>query len=226
MATAAALRPSPWRLVAWLSFVLVIAAVNYAAQLGGAEAPDDIAYRYSAAVAAVVQYGIFLGIALLIARGMPLRETLGLRPPTSWLRGIGMAGIALMAIWIAGAVLAPFLDATDEQNLVPDEWDSSRAGAFGAFFVVVTFLGPVVEEILFRGLGFALLTPYGNWLAILGTGVLFGLYHGLVLALPVLVVFGIAIGWLRAATNSLYPCIVLHMVFNGVALIVSVAVFG
>ena len=50
---------------------------------------------------------------------------------------------------------------------------------------------------MFRGVGFALLSPYGKWVAILGTGVLFGAWHGLLVALPVLAAFGVVLGWLR-----------------------------
>ena len=135
-----------------------------------------------------------------------------------------MAAIALVAIWIAGAALSPFLDATEEQGLVPEDWDSSRAGAFALFFLVVTVGAPVVEELTYRGLGFALLAPFGTWVAIIATGVLFGLAHGLFVALPVLTIFGIAIGWLRARTNSIYPPMLLHATFNGAALILSVTV--
>jgi membrane protease YdiL (CAAX protease family) len=44
----------------------------------------------------------------------------------------------------------------------------------------------------------------------------------LLVALPVLTFFGIAIGWLRARTDSIYPPMVLHAAFNATALIVSV----
>ena len=80
-----------------------------------------------------------------------------------------------------------------------------------------------MEELTYRGLGFTLLSPYGTWVSILVTGVLFGLAHGLLVALPVLTAFGIVIGWLRARTDSIYPAIVLHALFNGAALLVSVA---
>jgi hypothetical protein len=69
-----------------------------------------------------------------------------------------------------------------------------------------------------------LLFPYGKWTAILATGVLFGLAHGLLIALPVLVVFGIAVAWVRFRTGSVYPGMILHGTFNGVALIASVLV--
>ncbi|MGI8479792.1 MAG: CPBP family intramembrane glutamic endopeptidase [Gaiellaceae bacterium] len=219
-------RPSRGRLVAWLIFVLALIALGYAGRLDGSEPPDDIAFRYGYALAALAQYAIMLGILLLIVRGLPVRELFALRPPASWWRAAGIAAVALVAIWIVGATLAPFLDATEEQGLVPDEFDSSRVGAFVAFFVVVAFVAPVVEELTYRGLGFALLVPYGVPVAILVTGALFGLAHGLLIALPVLIFFGIAIGWLRARTHSVYPSMLLHSTFNATALILSVAGVG
>jgi membrane protease YdiL (CAAX protease family) len=210
------------KLIAWLVFVLALTLLAYSARLVDTDTPDDLAYRYSSSIAALVQYGIMLAILLLIARGLTLRDAFGLRRPRSWPRALGLALVALVAIWAVSAALSPLLDATEEQGLVPEEWDSSRAGAFAAFFVVVAFVAPVVEELTYRGLGFALLAPYGAVLAVVATGVLFGLAHGLVLGLPVLTFFGLAIGWLRARTDSIYPPIALHSVFNGTALIVSV----
>ena len=138
----------------------------------------------------------------------------------------------LLAIYAASFVYERVLslvgnfDPTEEQGLVPDGWDSSRAGAFIAFFIVVTFVAPAVEELTYRGLGIFLLQPYGNIVAIVGTGMLFGLAHGLVAGLPILAFFGIAVGWLRVRTNSIYPSMGLHATFNGVALLVAVTGVG
>jgi hypothetical protein len=143
-----------------------------------------------------------------------------------------LAVLALLAIYLAAIVYDRVLSAfgdwnpTEEQGLVPDGWDSSRAGAFVAFFLVVTFVAPTVEELTYRGLGLSLLAPYGTGLAILLTGVLFGAAHGLVIALPVLAVFGIVVGWLRVRTESIYPPMLLHATFNGTALLVSVSGVG
>ncbi len=205
-------------------FVLSLTALGYASRLSGEDPPDDLAYRWSSSVAALFQYGLMLGILLLIARGLPKREALALRRPASWPRAAGLSVVALLTIWIAGAALSPFLDADDEQGFVPDTWDSSRAGAFAAFFVTVTIVAPVVEELIYRGLGYSLLVPYGGWVAVAVTGVLFGASHGLVIALPVLTIFGLSVGWLRMKTESVYPSMILHGIFNGVALIVSVAI--
>jgi membrane protease YdiL (CAAX protease family) len=215
-------REAQWRVVAWLVFAVAFAGIGYASRFAGGGAPDNLAYRYSTSIAAVVQYAIILGILLLIARGLPKREMFALRRPDSWPRAVGYTTLALLAIWGAAAVLSPFLDATDEQGLVPDRWDSSRAGAFAAFFASVTILAPAIEELTYRGLGFTLLAAKGRWTAILATGVLFGAAHGLLLALPVLIVFGIAVGWVRDRTRSVYPGMLLHSTFNGVALLVAV----
>ena len=219
----------PGRLLAWLVFVSLLALLAYGARLTDTETPDDLAYRYSSSVAAVIQYGLMLAILLLIARGLPRRELFALRRPASWKRALGLAAAALVTIYAAAFVyeraLSLFGDwnATDEQGLVPNGWDSSRAGAFVAFFLVVTFVAPAVEELTYRGLGISLLLPWGSMPAIGATGVLFGAAHGLIIALPVLTIFGIVVGWLRVRTDSVYPGMALHATFNGIALIAAVS---
>ena len=47
MATDAPYRIGRGRLVAWLAFVLLLAAIGYAGQAEGSELPEDFAYRYS-----------------------------------------------------------------------------------------------------------------------------------------------------------------------------------
>jgi len=219
----------PGRLLAWFIFVGTLTLLAYGARLTDTETPDDLAYRWSSSVAALIQYGIMLGILLLIARGLPKRELFALRRPASWKRSLGLAALSLAAIYLAAFVYERALsvfgnwDPSEEQGLVPHGWDSSRAPAFIAFFVVVTLVAPAVEELTYRGLGISLLLPWGAVLAIGATGLLFGAAHGLVVALPILTVFGLVVGWLRVRTNSVYPGIVLHGTFNAIALIASVA---
>jgi len=219
----------PGRLLAWFIFVGALTLLAYGARLTDTETPDDLAYRWSSSVAALIQYGIMLGILLLIARGLPKRELFALRRPASWKRSLGLAALSLAAIYLAAFVYERALsvfgnwDPSEEQGLVPDGWDSSRAPAFVAFFVVVTLVAPTIEELTYRGLGISLLLPWGAVVAVGATGLLFGAAHGLLVALPILTVFGLVVGWLRVRTNSLYPGIVLHGTFNAIALIAAVA---
>ena len=208
----------PGRLVAWLAFVVVISAIGYAGQAAGSDLDEDFVYQYSAAILGVVQFAIFFGVLLLMVLGLPKRELFGLRRPDSWPRAIVYVIGGLVAIFALSGALSPFLDAGEEQGIVPEEWDPDRIGAFLAFGAVATFVAPVVEELTFRGIGFALLAPFGPWVAIITTGILFGAWHGLIVALPILAGFGIVLGWIRYATGSVYPCIALHAIFNGIAI--------
>lgn len=210
------------RLVAWAVFVGALAALGYSAQLLGGDTPDDLLYRWSTAIGGLVQYAIMLFVAWLIARGLG-RDLLGLRAPASWRRAAALIGAGLVAIWIVGAVLNLFLKAGEEQGLVPDGWDGSRAAPFVANLAVVAIAAPIVEEFVFRGLGYGLVSAFtAPWPAIVITGVAFGLAHGLVVALPVLALFGVLLGWLRSQTGSIYPSLLVHSVFNTVALLAAV----
>ena len=219
----------PGRLLAWLVFVVALALLAYGARIGESDTPDDLAYRYSSSVAALVQYALILGILLLIARGLDRRELFALRAPSSWKRALGLTLLALLAIYAASFLYEQALSLfgdwspTEEQGLVPNGWDSSRAGAFVAFFLVVTFVAPAVEELTYRGLGISLLMPWGVALSVIVSGVLFGAAHGLVVALPILAFFGIVNGVLRVRTDSVYPGMLLHAAFNGIALIAAVS---
>ncbi len=233
MSERSAVERHPGRLAGWLAFVLALTALNYAGRFaGGTETEDDIAYQWISSIGIVIQYSIMLGILLLIARGLPKRDMFALRRPASWKRAAGLAVLVLLAIYAFAAAYTGLLsllgdyDATEEQGLVPDEWDPSRAAPFIAFFVGVTIIAPVVEELTYRGLGISLIQPYGAVLAIASTGALFGLAHGLLIGLPVLTFFGLAIGWLRVRTDSIYPPIILHATFNGISLIAAVSGAG
>jgi membrane protease YdiL (CAAX protease family) len=206
------------KLAGWLAFIGVFAALNYSARFADGETRDDYLYLWSTAVLGVVQFLVTLGVVLLIARGLPLRETLALRRPESWSTAASLALGSFLAILVLSAALSPLLNPGKEQGLVPDQWEPQHAGAFAANAVVVIVLAPVVEELTFRGLGFALLLRLGTWSAIVGTALAFALVHGLVEAFPILAAFGIALAYLRSRTDSIFPSMLLHACFNAAAL--------
>jgi membrane protease YdiL (CAAX protease family) len=216
------------RLAGWAGLVGFLAVLSYAANLlTDDDPPDDLLYRWSTAVGGLVEYTIILVIVLALCRGLS-PGTLGLRRPESWRRAVGATLAALAAIWVIGAVLNIFLEAGEEQGLVPSDWESGRAAPFAANFVVVALVAPTIEELTYRGLGFAAVRDafdaFGVGAAIAVTALAFGLAHGLVIGLPVLTIFGAILAWLRLKTGSLYPCIALHALFNGAALIAAVSV--
>ena len=75
---------------------------------------------------------------------------------------------------------------------------------------------PVMEELMFRGFVLDLASEaYGKWAAIFISAILFALIHPLYI-LTVLNAFwaGLVYGYLRICTNSLWPSILLHSLWN------------
>jgi membrane protease YdiL (CAAX protease family) len=211
------------RLALWTLLVGVLAALAYASRATGGKPPENALYQWGTAISAAVVYAVVLGLVVLIAKGGPARELLALRQPPSWLKALGLAFAVFIAVLVVGAALDPFLHAGKEQGLAPSGWDSSRAVPFAANAIVVAGIAPVVEELTYRGLGFGVLRPYGEVVAIIAVGLAFGLAHGLIEGLVILSLFGMGLAFLRSRTNSVYPPILLHAAFNGFALTVSVA---
>ena len=216
------------RLAAWTGLVGAIAALNYAARITGSSNATSNAnnefYSYATFGGGLVLYAIWLGIVLWIAA--PRWDLLALRKPRSWPRAAGLAVAIVITVYgVEGIVsVIPLPESPGkEQGLTPTHWEPSHAGAFAANLALFALVAPFVEELTFRGLGQSLLSFLGRWQSILLVGFAFGLAHGLVEALLVLVPFGIALAWLRDRTASVYPGIIVHGLFNGIALAIAVS---
>jgi membrane protease YdiL (CAAX protease family) len=157
----------------------------------------------------------------VLAITRPEWRLLALRRPT-FRRLIPTVVVVFVAVYAASAIVSAYTDPGREQGLTPDHWDSRRAVQFAINFLVFVAVAPVVEELTFRGLGYSLLEPLGRTAAVLWVGLAFGLAHGLVEGLPILIVFGAGLAFLRARTTSVCPGIAVHAAFNAIALIVSV----
>lgn len=208
----------------WLLLVGSLAALAYAGRAEGGDPPEDALYRYETAISSVVLYAILLGVAVALGRGLSKREYFALRAPASWSRALGLALGAYLVIWFGAGLLLWVFGAAGEQGLTPEGWNPSRAGAYAANFVAVALVGPVVEELVYRGAGVSLFGALGAAPAVAITALAFGLAHGLVLALAALVFFGIVTAVLRLRTASIYPCMLVHCAFNATSLVIAVAV--
>jgi membrane protease YdiL (CAAX protease family) len=208
------------RLTGWSVLVGALAALNYGDRFASGKPPKDALYQWSTAIGSAVLFGVLVSVVLLLASGD--RRLLALRPPASWRRALlQMLGV-LILVYALSAVLSPFLHPGREQGLTPNGWEPAHAAAFFANAFVVCVLAPFTEELTFRGLGFTLLARVGRWFAVFGSALAFGLAHGLVQALPILVAFGIGLAYIRMRQNSIIPGMLLHATFNALALAVAV----
>ena len=218
---ASASRPSYLRLAFWSLFLAASVASAYSQR--GSRGGNEAVYKFSTFESGMVFYAVWLGIVLLIA--VDRFDLLALRPPRSWRRAAGLGVVALtviVAAEVVAAVLPLPVSPGKEQGLAPTHWQPAHAGAFAANVVLFAVVAPFVEELTFRGVGQSLLRFLGNWPSILIVGIAFGLAHGLVEGLIVLVPFGVALAWLRSRTDSVLPGMVIHGLFNGITLAVAV----
>lgn len=207
------------RLLSWTALIALVAAINYSAY--GTTGTGDEVYQYGTFVDTSIFYAFILGLTALIAQGR--RELWASRMPRASAALLGLAVIvAIVALEIAVTAL-PFEDPGNEQGLTPDGWRSDRALAFALNMLLFVVIAPIVEEATFRGVGQSLWRArFGAWPAIAATGALFGVWHGLLFALLVLMPFGWLLAWLRERTDSIWPGIGVHALFNAAAITVAV----
>ncbi len=101
----------------------------------------------------------------------------------------------------------------------------------GMYFFIVVFIGPFVEEMVFRR---ALTDVFKSWrippiIVVFMTGTLFGFIHVIsagdfIMVFPYIVT-GILFGFLEYATKSMYVPLIAHYINNGVSAIITI-VFG
>jgi membrane protease YdiL (CAAX protease family) len=199
-------------------------ALGYGSRAASGKPDPDVLYHWSTAIGGFVQDAVVLAVVLAIAGwGTGL---LALRRPRSYRRAAALLGGAIVAIYIFETAYSAVVHPGNEQGLTPDRWEPHHAAAYVANAIVICTWVPFVEELTFRGLGYSLLERFGTRTAIVAVGLVFGLAHGLVLSLPVIVAFGCVLAWVRARTGSVLPGMLLHGTFNLIALVAAVTISG
>jgi hypothetical protein len=210
-------------LAGWTSFVVIFATLSYTLRFTEGKPPKDLLYRWATVESGLIQFAVIGLIVYGIAGLGNRRQLLALRRPTSWWRALAIGvGIAIGMVILSG-LLGPLLHPGREQGVTPDVWRPDHAAEYVANGVVICIVAPFVEELAFRGLGYSLLVRYGKWTAIVLVGVAFGLAHGLVEAFPFLAALGSGLAYLRSRVDSVVPGMIVHGLFNAVALTVAVA---
>lgn len=212
------------RLVGWLGFVGLFSTVAYATNFSAStDTPEEPLYESSFFVASLFGLGLMLGAALLVAFGARKRDLFALRRPRSWRRAIAIAIGVLVGVLALSGLVSLWLDPGEEQGLLPEEWPPPDAAVFALNAVAVIVGAPLAEEILFRGLGYSLLARFGTPVAVIGTAAAWGAAHGLVEAFPLIFALGVGLALLRRFTGSVFPGMILHALFNALALVTAAA---
>jgi membrane protease YdiL (CAAX protease family) len=216
MSVAAALA---WATAVW--FGLQALVFGAAALRPGVE--NDIVNLGGAAAIAFL-LGTF-GVLSAHARAMPLRQALALRPTHPALLAIGVAlGVSLkLPAESLREVMETFFPTSDAELLRrANLFRSDTLAEMLGLLVVVCLLGPLVEELFFRGALYGRMARGSAPLAAATSGLLFVFTHTDFRAWPALVVVASALSLLRALGGSLLPCVALHVAFNTVGVLALV----
>tara|TARA_Y100001968_G_scaffold333673_1_gene398241 strand:+ start:7802 stop:8617 length:816 start_codon:yes stop_codon:yes gene_type:complete len=207
-----------WRSL--LLFVLLACAWAVALVLGGAglglELGGEDLGVFDVLFSGLASLG-FVGIAVLLAglKGRPRSLVLGLRRPV--LGGLAMAFVAGMALSLFASGLAEFLSQWNpwfsdlHLSALAALLVEGSPGSRVLTLVLVLVLAPLAEELLFRGfLWDGLQELGGRTLALILSSLLFAAYHGDPLHVISVLPLSFALGFLRAATASLWSAMAAH----------------
>ena len=236
------LRWGPWATLAWA--IPIIVAMVLSQTLGvfaflrlwrllhpeqtivlASLASNGAVLAFSLAVSAPAVLGV-IALVVRLSR-VPLTEYLALKWPR-W-REIG-TGIGLLAAVLLGTGVLAEITGQETPAFIADTFNTARAaGMLPLLIVSFVFLGPLQEEVLFRGFLFRGFAPsFGVWPTIIITAALWAVIHvqyqwffvGEIFAL------GLAFGWLRARSGSLLLTFGLHATVNGMAVLEAALMSG
>jgi len=124
-----------------------------------------------------------------------------------------MGAQMMNSLWVSG--LEMVLSKFGKSVMKMLESVSGSSDTF-SMFLYAAVLAPVGEEILFRGYVLRSLRPYGKRFAVLGSAVLFGLFHGNLLQTPYAILVGLILGYVTVE-YSIFWAVLIHM-FNNLVL--------
>jgi membrane protease YdiL (CAAX protease family) len=131
------------------------------------------------------------------------------------------AGVAV-ACWLFSVTYRVVVLAAGLQPAATEGADLTRlfgSGPFSVFLTVATvaIIGPVLEELLLRGVVLrAASVRFGMWPGIGVSALAFAALHASLWSLLPLAVLGVGLGWLASKSRSLWPAIFAHVLYNGV----------
>lgn len=176
----------------------------------------------------VSQIGLIAGPAVLMALLLTRKpaETLMLKRPKA--SHLGLAALLAVAMHPIVATLANgirTLYPISEQALAKLEQIQQMLGGAPNMYVLllmVAVLPAICEELAFRGFILSGLRRMKNqWLAILVSALFFGIAHQMLQQSIAAFLVGLLIGYLSIQTNSIFPCMVYHLIHNSLPLLTA-----
>lgn len=204
----------------WAAITTAIIALNFAAYYATTDTSvsKDALFKWSFAVSNAIVLLIWIVISFAISNKRPeLRALRRSRLSVGAAVGIGLLSVA--GLFVASIIISALGGRPgEEQGLLNEHWRSGRLAPFVASIFVLTVLTPFAEELFVRGLGVGLVQPLGQVATLTVPALAWALMHGIPSAIFPLFVFGIGLAYLRERSDSVVPGMIVHGLYNGLAL--------
>lgn len=170
---------------------------------------------YTLLSSAVVQYGVGLPVCALILHKLPNYRYKGQK-----LRAVNFLGcLALLSACsyagsIAGNAINSFLGFVLNKDMTDPVDELIMNSPIWLLFAVVVVIGPIVEELIFRRFIIDKVRPYGELLAVVFSGMVFGAFHGNISQFFYAALVGFVLGYIYLRTMKLKYTALLHILFN------------
>lgn len=161
---------------------------------------------------------------LLFCRYISRKDRIRLDKQSFTIRPWTILLLTVIAVFFFILPEVELIERLDLPNDLGDELDEVGGTVLG--LISIGILGPIAEELLFRGAVLGSLLEWRPirsmpWLAILLSAALFGLVHMNPAQMPGAIAIGLLYGWLVYRTGSLLPGIIGHIFNNSLACILD-----
>lgn len=128
---------------------------------------------------------------------------------------LGVGGISSMWLDLVDRILSVIPVFSNSLENFNGLWENAAHESYIWEFLSVAFLGPIVEELLHRGLIYNYIRKIkGEWVAVIGSSLIFGIWHGELVQCVYTVIAGLAFAIVYKKTGSLKYSIGIHILNN------------
>nr|SBP00833.1 CDS_ID OB3317 [Nonomuraea gerenzanensis] len=205
------MRPGRPEIVAGL---LAFTAAGAVAVLFGRLGLDPVVYGL--VLAAWSGLAALVGFAVAVLVRIRSLSAFGVRR-TTWRWMLVGAGVGVIALVLKGLVNYAVIALTGLDSDPQGMYYDAAGGGVLPLILTMLFLAvltPIGEEFLFRGVLANALLRYGPVVGVLGSSVVFALFHGVNIVLPSALVVGLAAAEVMRRSGSIWPAVAVHSVNN------------
>lgn len=179
----------------------------------------------------MVEYIVLLGLPLLTGLWITRKDAISpvYVKKMSPSFGIGLFLVGLGVVVVGNWVNEVWLIGLSGIGISPAEMPDTQDGSVQALILNILMVGilpAILEELVFRGLILQSLRFAGDTIAIVVSGILFGLMHGTINQIPFAIILGIYFGYVALKTGNILLSMALHFANNTVAVIMEYVTYG